>query len=428
MSKQNSEKAVLRRKDEEKLRTINKIPDLEWLFSEDEKKKKNKQGGNNELFIQKLLRKNWAQVIYSTLLYLLQCSPVWILPLITSDVIDVITVRPDGYMTRLIIDGLLLLVLLIQNVPTTMWRLAITNRMIRSTSAAVKSGVVRKLQRLSITYHKEIEEGRIQSKFLRDIENVEGYYRNYMQAYIPNVIGLVVSIIIALLKSPGVTLFFVAIIPINVLLKHLFFNRIKKDSSTFRQENEKLSSKLTTTLQMMQLTKAHGLVSNEENAVNEKIDSVTKAGLKLDKTHSIFGSMMWVSGQIMAATCLFFCVFLALKGYITPGEVVLFQSLFSSISGSVLALINIYPALMTGREAVHSLSEIICAEDVERDDGRSSLRSVQGKVDFCNVSYHYPNEEKCVVKDFDLHVKQGERIAIVGASGSGKSTVMNYLK
>lgn len=427
MSKQNSEKAVLRRKDEEKLRSINKIPDLEWLFSEDGKKKKRKQGENNELFMQKLLRKNWVQVLYSTLIYLLQASPVWILPLITSDVIDVITVRPDGYMTRLIIDGILLAVLVLQNVPTTTWRLSITNRMIRTTTAEIKSGVVRKLQRLSITYHKEIEEGRIQSKFLRDIENVEGYYRNYMIAYIPNIIGLVVSVVIALLKSPGVTLFFVVIIPINVLLKRLFAKRIRKDSSEYRKENEKLSSKLTTTLQMMQLTKAHGLVATEETAVNEKIDSVTKAGLKLDKTHSIFGSMMWASGQLMSGLCLFFCVFLALKGHITAGEVVLFQSLFSSISGSVLSLINIYPTLMTGKEAVHSLSEIVCAEDVERDDGRRKLRSVKGKVDFCNVSYHYPNEDKDVVKDFDLHVKQGERIAIVGSSGSGKSTVMNLI-
>ena len=48
-------------------------------------------------------------------------------------------------------------------------------------------------------------------------------------------------------------------------------------------------------------------------------------------------------------------------------------------------------------------------------------------MDFCNVSYHYPNEDKDVVKDFDLHVKQGERIAIVGSSGSGKSTVMNLI-
>lgn len=425
MEKRNSEVVSPRQKLKEHRHPANKIPDVEWLFTEDGKKGKDNRGNSN--FIQKLFRKNWVKVLYSTLIYLLQASPLWLMPLITGDVIDMITYRPEGYLTRIIIDGLILAVMIIQNVPSTTWRSSITNKLIRTTTAQIRSGVVRKLQRLSITYHKEIEEGRIQSKFLRDIENVDGYYRNYLMAFIPNLVGAVVSVGIAIWRSPVVSLFFAAIIPANVLLTKAFRKRIGKDNSLYRQENEKLSSKLTTSLQMLPLTKAHGLVSAEEHEVNEKIDSVTQAGLRLDKTHSIFGSMMWAFSQLMAALCLFFCVFLAIKDYITPGEVVLFQSLFSSISGSVLSLVNVYPALMTGKEAVHSLSEIVCAEDIERDGGKFPVKEVEGEVEFKNVSYHYPHTDKEVVKNFQLHVRKGERIAIVGASGSGKSTVINLL-
>ncbi|MBQ8295628.1 MAG: ABC transporter ATP-binding protein [Clostridia bacterium] len=423
MSKQNSEKVVPRHKDEEKLRRINKIPDIEWLFSEDGRKGKRKQGDNR--FIQKLLRSHWVQILYSTLVYLLQAAPLWIMPLITSDVIDMITDRPEGFITRILIDGIILAIVIIQNVPSTIWRSSITYRLIRTTTAQIRSGVVRKLQRLSITYHKEMEEGRIQSKFLRDIESVSGYYNNYLMGFLPTLIGAVVSVGIAVWKSPVVSLFFAAIIPINVLLSMAFRKRIRRDNFVYRKENEKLSSQMTTTLQMLTLTKAHGLVSAEANQLDRKIDSVTQAGLHLDKTVSIFGSMMWTLSQLMSAVCLFFCVFLAIKNYITPGEVVLFQSLFSSISSSVLSLINMYPALMAGKEAVHSLSEIVCAEDIERDEGKTSINKIEGAVDFCNVSYHYPDEDKNVVQNFDLHVKKGERIAIVGSSGSGKSTLIN---
>jgi ATP-binding cassette subfamily B protein len=120
-------------------------------------------------------------------------------------------------------------------------------------------------------------------------------------------------------------------------------------------------------------------------------------------------------------------VFLAYKNVITLGEVVLFQSLFSSINGNVSALINLYPTIVSGREAVHSLSEIICVEELERDEGKRKVGRVKGKIDFDNVSYHYPHETKNVIKDFDLHVEKGERIALVGASGSGKSTVVNLV-
>lgn len=349
------------------------------------------------------------------------------MPLVTSDVIDLITVRPDGYLLRIFIDAAILFVLVAQNVPSTMWRSSVVNNWLRATTAEIKGGVIRKLQRLSITYHKEIEEGRIQSKFLRDIENVDAYYRCFLQSFVPNLVGTAVSIVIAVWKSPIVTLFFLAIIPLNIFLTVAFRKRIRKDNFLYRAENEKLSSKLTTTLQMLTLTKAHGLIPTEELAVGEKITAVKDAGIKLDKTNALFGSMMWAASQVLAAVCLFFCVFLAIKDYISVGEVVLFQSLFSSINGSVLALVNAYPSLMTGKEAVDSLSEIVCAEDIERDDGKLPVPRIEGAIDFENVSYHYPNETKEVVKDFTLHVKKGERIAVVGSSGSGKSTVMNLL-
>jgi ATP-binding cassette subfamily B protein len=222
-------------------------------------------------------------------------------------------------------------------------------------------------------------------------------------------------------------LFFLVAIPANLLLARLFSKRIRKESRYFRKEYEKLSAKMTTSLQMLPLTKAHGLIQTEEQAIEKRIDSVARAGYRMDMTLARFGSASWVCSQLLSALCLFFCVFLAYKNVITLGEVVLFQSLFSSINGNVSALINLYPTIVSGREAVHSLSEIICVEELERDEGKRKVGRVKGKIDFDNVSYHYPHETKNVIKDFDLHVEKGERIALVGASGSGKSTVVNLV-
>ena len=420
MSRQGTENADRRRGQEGNRH--GKIPDVEWLFGYGEQNEKKRDG-----FLQKFLRRNWIKFIYSTFVYILQASPTWIMPLVTSDVINTITYRPDGYISRLIIDAVILFFFIVQNVPTTMWRSSIMHKWIRSDTAKIKSGFIRKLQRLSITYHKEIEEGKIQSKLLRDIEGVEGYYSYFLQGYVPNIVGLIVSILIAIIKSPIVTVFFVVIIPVNVALKMGFHNFIRKRVAEYRQENEKLSAKLTTSLQMLSLIKSHGLIKAETTEIDEKIYSVANAGFKLDKLNAKFGSMMWIAGQLLSAGCLFFCVFLALKNYILPGDVVLFQSLFSSISGSMIGLIAALPYMATGREAVKSVSEIICAEDIERDDGEQTISNIVGNVEFKGVSYHYPNESKKVVDDFNLRVKAGERIAVVGSSGSGKSTVMNLI-
>ncbi|MBQ5926469.1 MAG: ABC transporter ATP-binding protein, partial [Clostridia bacterium] len=184
---------------------------------------------------------------------------------------------------------------------------------------------------------------------------------------------------------------------------------------------------LTTTLQMMQLSKAHGLIRLEEQEVQKRLNSVRQTGLEFDKTTAKFGSASWVCAQIFSVGCLFFCVFLAINGVITPGEVVLFHSLFASISGSVSALISVYPSLVTGRDAIRSVTEIMQADDVERDKNRIVIKKAEGRFLFENVCYHYPNSDKLVVNNFNLSVKAGERIAIVGSSGSGKSTVMNLI-
>ena len=413
----------LRQKQQKENRT--KIPDLEWLFRSDAKK--GKEGETNEAFLSKMFLRDWKKLLFTSLLYIIQSLPAWVLPIITSDVIDLVTYRPDGYVTRMIIDAVILFVLLIQNVPTTMWRSSIVNKWTRSMTAEIKSGVVRKLQRLSITYHKEVEQGRIQSKFLRDVMNLEGYYRSFIQTFVPLLIGSLVSIGIALVRGPIVVLFFVAIVPLNVFLTLAFRKPIRREAREFRSENEQLSGKLTTALQMLPLTKAHGLIDVAEEQVNESVWSVAETGLKLDRTHAKLGSMMWVVSHLLSVGCLFFCVFLCTKDIITTGEIVLFQSLFNSISNSVVGLISFYPQIVTGKEAVHSLSEIICADDIERDDGQHHVSDIQGEVSFENLSYRYPNEDKLVVKNFNLQVRAGERIAVVGASGSGKSTLMNLI-
>jgi ATP-binding cassette subfamily B protein len=202
---------------------VNKIPDLENLFRGD-----GQQAPSNDKskgFLLKLLKKDRLAIFFSTLLYILQASPLWLMPVVTSDVIDMITYRPDGFLTRIIIDGVVLLVLLLQNVPTTMWRSSIVNRWTRSMTAEIKSGVVRKLQRLSITYHKEVEQGRIQSKFLRDVMNLEAYYRSFIQTFVPLLIGSLVSIGIALVRGPIVVLFFVAqsFLYFHIRFQTLFF-------------------------------------------------------------------------------------------------------------------------------------------------------------------------------------------------------------
>jgi ATP-binding cassette subfamily B protein len=180
-------------------------------------------------------------------------------------------------------------------------------------------------------------------------------------------------------------------------------------------------------LEMIPVTKSHGLENVEINAINRKIIKLSGSGRNVDLNTANFGSWVWVINTALSGACLVFCAFLALKGIIKLGDIVLYQSMFTQISSSVIALTNSVPAYATGLEALSSVSEIMTATDVEITTGKSKVSHINGAVTFNNVSYRYPDGDQNVIDKLSLDVKQGECVAFVGSSGSGKSTVMNLI-
>jgi len=180
-------------------------------------------------------------------------------------------------------------------------------------------------------------------------------------------------------------------------------------------------------LDMIPVTKAHGLENEEIAALEENIRKLREKGLVLDKVNAYFTSATWVLSQVMSAICLFFTGYLALKGKIQVGDVVLYQNYFNTISGNIQSLISIFPELTKGMESIRSVSEVVLSNQIEDNNNKIRLRFVHGSVEFKNAYYKYPNADDYTIKDFSLSVEPGECIAFVGASGSGKSTAMNMI-
>ena len=336
-------------------RSENIIPNYDFLFNDDVKKAKKSKG-----FFRKILKINFGKLFISSIFFIIKASPVWIMPIITANVIDIITAGfNDRTIHGLLINALILLALLVQNVPMHYLYARVTDKMLRNSSAGIRATVVRKLQRLSITYHKEMETGRIQSKFLRDIGNVDSFFSYIIRTIIPDIIGVIISIGISIYKSGTITLIFFIVVPLNILLARAFRKPMTVNSRALRAESENMSSRLSTMLEMMTVTKAHGLEEEEISGFDNEIQKLTNVGLTADKTNAFFGSCVWVLSNALRFLFLFFCAYMALIEKITIGDVVLYQSLFASINGYVTSLINIMPTLNTGMESVRSISEIM---------------------------------------------------------------------
>ncbi len=400
------------------------LTDYEPIFYES----KNLKNQDNKVVF-KILFKKKLLLLLALILFILKWAAPITLPLITAEIIDnVVSYNPNSLyliINYAILAGLILAL----NLPTTVLCNKITNKLLRTSSANLKATVVRKLQRLSLTSYKNIETGRLQSKFLSDTESAEQYFRILIIGIIPNIILITINAIITLYRSWIVLLFIIAMLPLNIFLVGFFRKPMRRLYGNFRRQKEETSHKLTQMLDMLEVTKAHGLEEIEINNVQREILALTKNGLKIDKTNSYFGALSWIIPEILSLACLIFTSILTLNGVdgFTVGSIMLFQSLYASITSYIQQIINYLPQISSGKEAIRSICEIMNNDDIEDNHGKKGFKKVKGTYAFENVYYRYPNAQDYAIKNFSLTVNKGECIAFVGSSGSGKSTIMNMI-
>lgn len=399
------------------------LPDYEPLFNENSDKIKKKP----IKILTGILGSNIIKILLSSLLFVIKHCAVWIIPIITANIINAVTYSNSNTARTILINAAVLFAVIIQNVPSHVLYSRYTDRMLRNIGAGLRNTLVRKLQHLSLSYHKEIESGRIQSKFLRDIEAIEFFNTHFMKTVIPAVIGIIISVAISVFKSGEVTVFYALVIPVNIIAVNLFRRKMSENNYKFRHENENMSANVSSMIDMIPITKAHGLENEEIAKLENNIRMLKENALIVDKTNAYFGSITWVISQVLSGICLLFTGYLAMKGKINVGDIVIYQTYFNTISGNVQTLVNIYPELSKGLESVRSVSEIILSDHIEDNRNKIKLRYVHGSIDFKNVCFKYPGSDKNVIEDFSLNVNPGDCVAFVGSSGSGKSTVMNMI-
>ena len=401
----------------------NAIPDYNSLFADCREHPQNIAGR----ILKSLLKSNFKGFLISTCLFIVKHCPTWIVPIATANVINLANDPENNTLGALILNGVVLCVLIVQNIFTHTLYVKYSSRILRNIGAGFRNSLIRKLQNLSITYHKELESGKLQSKFIRDTETIENFLNQLMMNLLPCIITLIVTIAITVSKSLVVTGFFVILVPLNILVVSLFRKKLRRSNRIFRSEVENISSKISNMIEMIPVTKAHGLENVEIENLETNIKQLRGSGLTLDKFNAVFGSTAWVVSMASSAICLTFTGILAYLGKMEVGDIVMFQTYFSTITSSVQALLNIYPEFLKGMESIRSVSEIMISDNIEHNDNKIKLRYVHGTVQFENVSYKYPDSDEYVIKHFSLDVEQGECVAFVGASGSGKSTIMNMI-
>jgi ATP-binding cassette subfamily B protein len=230
-------------------------------------------------------------------------------------------------------------------------------------------------------------------------------------------------------RAPAFLPFFLVMVPVSAELVQSMRQTLSARNQRFRAEVERMAAHVTEMTHLIPITRAHGLERDELERIDTSLSQVRAAGLELDLTNAIFGSVSWVTYNIFSMVCLVVAAWVAYKQIIplTAGDVVMLTGYFGTLTNSVMGLVNLMPPIAKGFESIRSIGEVLEVPDLEQNEGKVVVDAVRGQFRFENVDFHYPDTDTSVINEFSLEVSAGENVALVGHSGAGKSTVLNLV-
>ena len=369
----------------------------------------------------------YLKIIFSIILFAVKHSPVWILPIVIARMITIVSDTAQYTKNDLWLVGIIFFIIILQNIPMHTLYVRVFSEALNTMQVKLRSSIVRRLQELSISFHDTYLSGKLQTKVLRDVETLEILSRNLMNSAFPAVLTILVAFSLTVLRQPIVALFYLVSVPVSSSLVFIFSKKMTARNREYRTEIESLSASVVEMIQMIPMTRAHGVEDLEVSKMDTQLEHVKRKGIRLEVIGALFGASSWTSFQIVMLVCLMFTSILAYNKTISIGDVVLYQSFFAMIVGAVNLILNSYPELARGFESIRSIGEILESPDIEHNEGKRAVSSVKGLFVFEHISYTYENAQHPAIKNFSLKVKTGETIAVVGESGSGKSTLMSLV-
>lgn len=303
----------------------------------------------------------------------------------------------------------------------------ISAKLSQKTVYRMRGDLFRKIEKLPIKYIDNHPHGDIMSRMTNDIENISNTVSNSVTSLISSIITIIGAFSLMLYHSWQMTLVALVTIPLTVLVTTKLTKYVRRYFMRQQQLLGAINSQVEESVTGYKTVVAFGHENEIKDEFNRTGDELRTAGIKAEIFGGVMGPLMNIIGNVGFLLIVICGAFFTMKGLIGITTIYVFIQYSKQFTRPINEVANQYTSILnaiTGAERVFEITD----QNDETDEGKKVLlpADIKGNISFRNICFSYVQSEP-VLKNFNLEISSGQKIAIVGKTGSGKTTIINLL-
>ncbi|MDH3210782.1 MAG: ABC transporter ATP-binding protein/permease, partial [Burkholderiaceae bacterium] len=283
------------------------------------------------------------------------------------------------------------------------------------------------LQQLSLSFHNRSRSGELLHKVASDTNLIRDVFSDWAIHFSAQILMLLGVVAIMLAMNWQLALVVLATLPLLFAVLYFLNRQIRLSARSQRKQEGKVISRLNEVLSSIALVQAFGREGFEQERFSTESAQSLEAGLRSARAAAAVSKAIGLSTALGTAGTVWAGALLALKGQITPGDLLVFVAYINALYKPVKDLGKIWAKFSRARVSAERISEVFAIAPEIRDAPNAvEAVDLKGEIALEHVTFGYEHATP-LLDDVSLHICSGERVALIGASGAGKSTLVRLL-
>ena len=369
----------------------------------------------------KYISQHIGKLIFTSLLMILATALESSVPEITGQIVDKLF-NAERSSSTTVLFSLIIFGVIVLSAIFSLLSSSISSWVANKVVMDIRVDMFKKLLKLPKKFFDKTSSGKILSKLTFDVEQIAGAASTIWLDFIKASVTVFILVIYLFYKNWQLSLSLIVILPIVFIAVKKSSSRMRNSSSEVQKSIGNMTHLLEENISGNSVIKIFEAEKYEKDKFDHQVNNVRQQRFKVDLTAAINSNLINILLGLSLAMVVYFSSF---SLQMTAGEFLSYFTALAMLIKPAKTLVNINKPFQIALAAGHSVFTFLNQEE-ESNNGKKSIKNLNGDIIFENILFSYePN--KLVLNNFSLSVKAGETIAIVGPTGSGKTTIIDLL-